>query len=555
MVLQGRKKWILIIGAAVFVILLAIGIWGSIWRNRPEFLTQKGDSFLEQKEYTQAQEAYGSALEKDSDYLPACLGLARSLYEGGNPNEAIDLLKGRQEKECAALLAEYQPTVSIGLEAGTYKELKKVSLSSEQDASIYYTLDGTTPTGQSEKYEGPIQLPVGESELSAVAVRANGAIGQVESRKYFLNLRVPKLVTADPVAGTYEKQILVQLSAYPGDSIYYTLDGSEPTVESIYYGPDQDEGQLKEGETPPWAISLTEGMITLKAISVTEDGVISETAVFEYDLTDLIPNPVSFSLSDGNYIDSQSLTLTAEKNTVIYYTTDGTEPTVESDEYTTPILLNAGFNGQVRAIAVSSSGKVSDTAVGRYIVSQKAPNAEETTGGSQSDTNTTIDLSGTGDAGFSGSSQAENIATTTNYQAGLDCAALANSLRAALGLSTLTVDSNLMQAAQQRAYEMVAYDCYGHTRPNGSSYNTVGIAYGFGDYGRMCENIAMVSWWGTTDYSLDNVVTGGYWYNKWKNSSAHYQNMTRTTVTRIGVGVAYKVVDGETYVMASMLLL
>lgn len=112
-----------------------------------------------------------------------------------------------------------------------------------------------------------------------------------------------------------------------------------------------------------------------------------------------------------------------------------------------------------------------------------------------------------------------------------------------------------MQAAQQRAYEMVAYDCYGHTRPNGSSYNTVGIAYGFGDYGRMCENIAMVSWWGTTDYSLDNVVTGGYWYNKWKNSSAHYQNMTRTTVTRIGVGVAYKVVDGETYVMASMLLL
>lgn len=554
MVLQRSKKWMLIIGAVVFVILLAAGIFWLVWSNSPEFLTQKGDSFLYKKEYTQAQEVYSSALEKDSDYLPACLGLARSLYEGGKPNEAIELLKGWQEEEPVALLAEYQPTHSISLEAGTYRELKEVTLSSEQDASIYYTLDGTIPTEQSEKYEGPIQLPVGKSVLSVVAIRANGAIGQVERREYFLDLRVPDPVTADPVAGIYEKQILVQLSAYPGDCIYYTLDGSEPTVKSIYYGPDREDEQPKEGEIPPWAISLTEGIITLKAISVTEDGVVSETAVFEYDLTDLIPDPVSFSLSDGNYIDSQVLTLTAEKNTVIYYTTDGTEPTIESDKYTAPISLNVGFNGQVRAIAVSSSGKTSDTAVGRYTVSQAVQNAEGTNAGSQPDANT--DLSGTGNTGFGGnSSKAENISTTTSYQSGLDCASLANNLRAALGLSTLTVDSNLMQAAQQRAYEMVAYDCYGHTRPNGSSYNTVGITYGFGDYGRMCENIAMVSWWGTTDYSLDNVVTGSYWYNKWKNSSAHYQNMTRTTVTRIGVGVAYKIVDGVTYVMASMLLL
>ena len=40
-----------------------------------------------------------------------------------------------------------------------------------------------------------------------------------------------------------------------------------------------------------------------------------------------------------------------------------------------------------------------------------------------------------------------------------------------------------------------------------------------------------------------------------QSACAARMEVARTTVTRIGVGIAYKVVDGVTYVMASMLLL
>lgn len=133
------------------------------WSNSPESLTQKADQLMEQQQYAQAQEAYEKAYEKNPDYFPACIGLAKSLYLGGKPNEAISLLRERTEEEAVLLLQEYLPVHAISLEAGTYKELKTVTLSSENGASIYYTLDGSQPDSSSTKYTEPFVLPVGKT--------------------------------------------------------------------------------------------------------------------------------------------------------------------------------------------------------------------------------------------------------------------------------------------------------------------------------------------------------------------------------------------------------
>ncbi len=53
--------------------------------------------------------------------------------------------------------------------------------------SIYYTLDGTEPTEESERYETPIRLEEGETLLSAVAVNKKGMVSDKLVLVYKLN--------------------------------------------------------------------------------------------------------------------------------------------------------------------------------------------------------------------------------------------------------------------------------------------------------------------------------------------------------------------------------
>ena len=57
-----------------------------------------------------------------------------------------------------------------------------------------------------------------------------------------------------------------------------------------------------------------------------------------------------FSLDEGKYSEVQEVTLSASGET-IYYTTDGSDPTSASTEYTEPILLSTEGKTQIKAIA------------------------------------------------------------------------------------------------------------------------------------------------------------------------------------------------------------
>ena len=77
------------------------------------------------------------------------------------------------------------PTFSI--EAGKYTEAKEVTLSAEE-GTIYYTLDGTTPTADSEEYTAPIVLDeCGEITIKAIAISGE-TTSSVASATYTIKL-------------------------------------------------------------------------------------------------------------------------------------------------------------------------------------------------------------------------------------------------------------------------------------------------------------------------------------------------------------------------------
>ncbi len=99
---------------------------------------------------------------------------------------------------------------------------------------------------------------------------------------------------------------------------------------------------------------------------------------------------------------------------------------------------------------------------------------------------------------------------------------ITNNYRSLVGVSSLTLDSSLVEAASIRAKELS--DTFSHTRPNGSSCFTVLSELGI-SYGTAGENIA-------AGYSSSQSVMEG-----WRSSSGHYQNIISSKFKKIGIGV------------------
>ena len=108
---------------------------------------------------------------------------------------------------------------------------------------------------------------------------------------------------------------------------------------------------------------------------------------------------------------------------------------------------------------------------------------------------------------------------------------LVNQERRKEGLSSVTLDSTLTNAAMTRAKEIEI--SFAHTRPNGTSFSTVLAEYQI-SYRAAGENIA----WGQS--SPQEVMNG------WMNSSGHRANILNANYKKIGVGY-YKNASGRKF--------
>ena len=206
----------------------------------------------------------------------------------------------------------------------------KIELKSETpDSTIYYTLDGTEPTKSSSVYKDAIMLSA-DTTIKAFAVSENRKASDVYTETVLVRH------TADPVvnmpSGEITRNDKITITANKDAKIYYTIDGSTPTEESILY-------------TGPFGITSN---AILKVFAVEEGFLDSNTLTYEYTIK-RAKNP-EISLNE-DILGGKSIKIeSADDNAIIYYTTDGSVPTTNSPTYKGP--LNIYKTTVIRALAV-----------------------------------------------------------------------------------------------------------------------------------------------------------------------------------------------------------
>ena len=234
---------------------------------------------------------------------------------------------------------------------GVYSAAQLVAISdTTPSASIYYTTDGSAPTPSSTLYTRPIEIG-STGTVRAIASAAGETNSDIATANYIIS-SVPVVATPtfQPSPGVYMSSQSVAISdATTGATIYYTTDGTTPTTSSTPYG-------------SAISVSATE---TIQAIAVLAGDVNSAVASGGYIISavPVVATP-SFSLASGAYTTAQSVTIfdtTLGAN--IYYTTDGTMPTLSSTLYSGPITVSATETLQAVAVLTGDTNSAVASAV------------------------------------------------------------------------------------------------------------------------------------------------------------------------------------------------
>jgi uncharacterized repeat protein (TIGR02543 family) len=154
-----------------------------------------------------------------------------------------------------------------GIPAGIVASGTAVTLSSStQGAVIFYTTDGSAPSMASAVYQSPIQIMSSPTTIRAIASRVSMLDSDMMTATYIFKTATP---TANPSTGALPYGSTVTLSCVTqGAVIYYTTDGSTPSVSSAVYAA---------------PISVT-GAVTIKAVAFKEGMAESDVLTAQFTL-------------------------------------------------------------------------------------------------------------------------------------------------------------------------------------------------------------------------------------------------------------------------------
>lgn len=295
--------------------------WGWSIARTDAYITY-GRQLIEQAYFTRALEPLGVAVEREPENVDALILIAQAYTELGRTDEAIAIYE--------SLISDIAPA-----HPSAYRNLIRI-------------------------YQ---QRGYNAEALALMRVAAENATSTQEF-EVMLREYTPTTPAFSWEAGLYNEEKDLTITIPEGQTVYYTIDGTDPSEAGLIY-------------TEGTQIHIPEGKMTVKAIGFTENGTPSEQVTANY--TVIIPTPAApkANYASGKYKKAPKVSLrpgdeddkNAAKIVAIYYTLDGRQATTESTLYSddAPIQLPIG-KSTLRAVALAENGKVSYEMVVTYEV-------------------------------------------------------------------------------------------------------------------------------------------------------------------------------------------
>ncbi len=151
-------------------------------------------------------------------------------------------------------------------------------------------------------------------------------------------------------SGKYSFYINISLSAEPGNTIYYTLNGDTPDENSYRYTD---------------LIRIAEGKTIVRAFAMDANGNSSEIVSEVYEVEFGAPDRPTIIPESGEYVGEQYVRILVPEDCVAYYTLDGSFPTESSEIYTGEFLMPEGTT-TVSAIVKDEKGISSELSYVKY---------------------------------------------------------------------------------------------------------------------------------------------------------------------------------------------
>ncbi len=257
---------------------------------------------------------------------------------------------------------------------GFFYDNDTISLTTQTaGASIRYSLDGSQPVITSTLATGPIYIS-DSVIISAVAFKPPQPQSETFREVYSLRLTPPRSLRltqplADNSTQQFQDSVSITLrSACPGAKIYYTLDGSDPTLSSTLY----------TGK----AIGITQNNTILSAIAIKGNvkSLISHNTFVKIAVIVKLSPPSIDPLVDEFEV-AQLITLNSDNSEAeIRYTLDNTLPSANSLLYTGPITINTTTTLHVQAYSPAGTFEPSDVGEMKYTLLPSMPTSTPTAG-------------------------------------------------------------------------------------------------------------------------------------------------------------------------------
>lgn len=247
---------------------------------------------------------------------------------------------------------------------GTYATTQTVTLTASKAATISYKING----GASIPYGGPITIAGPATTVltfTSLDVASHQEVTNIAT--YVFDTTAPTTtasINATPVNGIFysaQSALTVSLTSNPLTStIYYTTTGTAPTTLSTKY-------------TVPFPIPVT-GTLTTSNVQFFATDAVGNKEVVQSQKYSIIAINTTASPAGGAYRSAQVVTLASNDSTaVIYYTTDGTDPTTASSQYNPATHIAIAASTILKFRAMDANGKLEQTKTQTYTIDNLAP--------------------------------------------------------------------------------------------------------------------------------------------------------------------------------------